>query len=471
MSAIDIASRRELFVDHYLIDQLSGTARLKMQPPQREEIVLHYENPISGYPVLVADDGRYLLYHNGYHGIKKDDGETFYESIAHVWTSDDGIHFVRPELGFHNLGDGGKNNVFWMGNPAHNFIPFRDPNPAETDPEKRFKAVGGAAGKLYPFYSADGLHWRQAQDEPLNVIGQFDSANVPLWDPVLGKYRLFSRFYRDRPAQHREGEGHRSIQSCVSDDFLHWSKPVPHQYEASAPDEQFYTNATVLVPGAEHILLSFPARYVAERLTPIEDVSAMVYPGSSTPGMAGITDAVMMSSRDGVHWQRPFPEAWMRAGLDERNWTHRNNYPAIGILPLRDDEWSMYIDEHNGWPDKRLRRLSLRPWGFASVNAGWQGGEVVTKPLTFNGGELRLNFSTSAVGSVAVEIQQPDGRPIPGFALADMDPTYGDRLDWPVRWKTTADLAALAGQPVRLRFVLKDADLFAMRFTPANGDA
>lgn len=170
------------------------------------------------------------------------------------------------------------------------------------------------------------------------------------------------------------------------------------------------------------------------------------------------------ATRDGVHWQRPFPEAWMRAGLDERNWTHRNNYPAIGILPLRDDEWSMYIEEHNGWPDKRLRRLSLRPWGFASVNAGWHGGEVVTKPLTFTGEELRISFSTSAVGSVTVEIQQPDGHPVPGYALDDTAPIYGDRLDFPVNWKAHADLSALAGQPIRLRLQLEDADLFAFRF-------
>jgi len=106
MSAIDIASRRELFVDTCLIDELSGTARLKMHPPKREEVVLHYANPVSGYPVLVEDGGRYLLYHNGYHPVKKGDGGIFYESIAHVLTSGDGIHFARPELGIHHSGNG-----------------------------------------------------------------------------------------------------------------------------------------------------------------------------------------------------------------------------------------------------------------------------------------------------------------------------------------------------------------------------
>ena len=123
----------------------------------------------------------------------------------------------------------------------------------------------------------------------------------------------------------------------------------------------------------------------------------------------------------------------------------------------------MYISEHYGWPDNRLRRLSLRPWGFASVNAGHAGGSLVTHPLTFSGRKLHINFSTSAIGSVAVEVQQDDGQPVPGYAIEDMEPIYGDRLDAPVAWSCGSALSALAGKPVRLRFDLKDADLFALR--------
>jgi len=206
-------------------------------------------------------------------------------------------------------------------------------------------------------------------------------------------------------------------------------------------------------------------RYVAERTTPVTDISGMDYPGNGRPGMAGMTDAVIMSSRDGIHWQRPFLEAWLRPGLDERNWTHRNTMPAIGILPLLATEWSMYVSEHYGWSDNRLRRLSLRPWGFGSINAGYQGGEVITKPLTFAGSELRINFSTSAVGSIRVEIQDAEGRVLPGYALEDMEPVFGDQLDFPVFWKDHNSVNKLAGRSVKLRFELKDADVFSIRFT------
>lgn len=465
MSAvIQLGSRRELFVDHYLIDRMKG-ATLKLHPPQRREVVFQVQGPLENacsgvYSVLVENGGRYFLYYRGNYPLGDGGGDASSRQTANVAFSTDGCHFERPHLGIFDLGDDGKNNVIWQGIQAHNLVPFRDPNP-DADDDKRFKAVGGTGtNNLYGLYSPDGLHWRLAQSEPLAVPGAFDSANVAFWDGTTGKYRLFSRFFA-------KGRG-RAIQSCESDDFIHWTDPVPHVYDADAPVEQFYTNATMPCPGAEHILLSFPMRYVAERTTPVEDISAMDYPGTGAPGMAGMTDAIMMSSRDGVHWNRPFPEAWLRAGLDERNWTHRNNCPAIGLLPLRDDEWSMYVSEHYGWPDNRLRRLSVRPWGFASVNAGHRGGEMITRPFMFDGRELRINFSTSAVGSVAVEVQEPSGRPIRGFALDEFAPLYGDRLDHPVAWSGGGDVSALAGRPVRLCFRLKDADLFAVRFVPGT---
>ena len=75
-----------------------------------------------------------------------------------------------------------------------------------------------------------------------------------------------------------------------------------------------------------------------------------------------------------------------------------------------------------------------------------------------------MNYSTSAAGSVRVEIQDADGKPIPGYALDDCPEIYGDALAEVVRWKGGDDVGKLAGKPVRLRFVLKDADLYSIRF-------
>jgi hypothetical protein len=92
------------------------------------------------------------------------------------------------------------------------------------------------------------------------------------------------------------------------------------------------------------------------------------------------------------------------------------------------------------------------------------GGEIVTRPIRFQGDRLLLNFSTSAAGSLQVEIQDAAGNPLEGYRLEDSPPNFGDELEREIRWKEGSGVGELAGRPVRLRFVLKDADLFAFRF-------
>jgi hypothetical protein len=53
---------------------------------------------------------------------------------------------------------------------------------------------------------------------------------------------------------------------------------------------------------------------------------------------------------------------------------------------------------------------------------------------------------------------------VPGFALADSDVLIGDRVAGEARWRTGSDVGALSGKVVRLRFVMRDADLYSFRF-------
>ncbi len=156
---------------------------------------------------------------------------------------------------------------------------------------------------------------------------------------------------------------------------------------------------------------------------------------------------------------------------------------------------SLYVQRDYGQSTAHLERLSLRLDGFASLHAPYGGGEMVTKPVTFEGSQLEINYSTSAAGSVRVEIQTVDGQAIPGFSLAECPEIIGDEISrivsWGevpaplntgrdpkslaaesgvsyeakiVPWEGHRDVSRLAGQPVRLRFVMKDADLFSFRF-------
>jgi hypothetical protein len=115
-------------------------------------------------------------------------------------------------------------------------------------------------------------------------------------------------------------------------------------------------------------------------------------------------------------------------------------------------------------PTWHIERLLLRTDGFASASAPWAGGEMVTKPLTFTGKALEINYRTSAAGSVRVEIRDADGKPLAGFAAADCPEIIGDEIERVVAWQAGPDVGSLAGRPVRLRFVLADADLFSFRF-------
>ena len=106
----------------------------------------------------------------------------------------------------------------------------------------------------------------------------------------------------------------------------------------------------------------------------------------------------------------------------------------------------------------------MRIDGFVSLHAPLAGGELLTKPLTFRGRQLAVNYSTSAAGTIQVEIQETDGKPIPGYSLAEAQDLYGDSLEQLVTWKSGSDVSRLAGRPVRLRFVVKDADLYSFQF-------
>ena len=105
--------------------------------------------------------------------------------------------------------------------------------------------------------------------------------------------------------------------------------------------------------------------------------------------------------------------------------------------------------------------------GARDVLAGGEtqeAGEMLTKLLLFSGPSVEINYSTSAAGVVRVEIQDIDGSPVPGFELDECLDIIGDGIERTVSWKNGADVSALAGRPIRLRFVTKDADLSALRF-------
>ena len=88
----------------------------------------------------------------------------------------------------------------------------------------------------------------------------------------------------------------------------------------------------------------------------------------------------------------------------------------------------------------------------------------MTRPLRFDGSELVINYATSAAGDIRVELRDETDAPIEGFSLDDCDLIIGDDIDREVTWNGNADVSRAARQPIRLRFAMKDADLYSLRF-------
>ena len=470
--AVDIGSRLELMVDDHLIDRMSGGAELRMHHPTPREVVVDHDEPWEGsgggYHAIFQDGDLYRMYYHAWH-ITVRDGKLHqpHPLYGAYCESKDGIHWTKPAVDLFEFSGSKKNNIVWAGPGSHDFTPFKDANP-NCKPDARYKAVARGKRDLMAYKSPDAIHWSLMQDEPIITGCAFDTQNLAFWDTVRGEYRAYVRHFK---------EGRRDIMTATSKDFRKWTKPVWLEYPG-APKEQLYTNQVAPYYRAPHIFIGFPTRYVERgwspsmRALPELEHRELRAKGHLRYGTA-ITDGLLMTSRDGLTFKR-WGEAFIRPGIERPGqWKYGDNYIAWHVVETKSDlpgapnEMSLYATE-GYWTGKssQLRRYTLRIDGFVSINAPLRGGEMLTKPLVFKGSKLTLNFSTSAAGSIKVEVQDESGKPIPGYALADCDEVFGDAIERPVSWKSGTDVTKLAGKPVRLRFVLKDADLYALRFGP-----
>jgi hypothetical protein len=111
-----------------------------------------------------------------------------------------------------------------------------------------------------------------------------------------------------------------------------------------------------------------------------------------------------------------------------------------------------------------LFRAEQRRDGFVSVDFEADGGELVTEPFTFSGDKLVLNVNTGASGEGRVAILDESGNEIAPFTLENCRYLSGNFFDVPVQWGDDADVSSLAGKPIRLKFVMRNAKLYSFQF-------
>lgn len=479
-SGANAGSRRELFVDHALIESLEN-ATLRLHQPIRAGIALKidrpWEGPVNFGSVIIRHQNQFLLYYRGMTLNKNDDsGRTC------VAVSADGIKWTKPALVRDEVS--GRDDANFVvddsGRPLVGTV-WLDTHPDVPDDE-RVKALRSFAlsGEVHTAFkdpkgpkgielwaSGDGLVFRRlpASRQPTLISdfpNSFDGGNTMFWSEAEQLYVFYYRIMTN--------SGQRTMARTTSQDLRQWSAPVPMTY-GSAPADQFYVNNTEPYFRAPQLYVGLAARFMEGRSAVTDEQAAAI--GLKSP--RGIiynrdcSDGVLLTTRAGSErYDRIFPEALIRPGIGAGHWVSRTNYPLSGIFPSGPDQMMFFVNRNYLQDSWNIERLLLRVDGFASVNASHAGGFLLTKPLKVSGATLQLNYSTSAAGGIRVEVQDLAGTPVPGFTLDECPEIIGDEIERTVVWRQGSGLAALAGRSVRLRFVLHDADLFSFRLASAS---
>lgn len=217
---------------------------------------------------------------------------------------------------------------------------------------------------------------------------------------------------------------------------MNWDDEADLVYTEGTPNDHLYTNAIQKYFRAPHLFIGFPTRF--------EPRSQQVEP-------------VLMTSRDGMTFHR-YPDAVVpRTAPKDRN-HNRSNYMTWGMLQLpgRPHEISVYATEnYYETTPGRVRRFVYRVDGFVALRGSTAGGQVVTRRLRSTGRRLFLNHLVRPGGTLTVEALDDAGTVVGKSA-----PLSGSGVDAPVEWERDP---GLGGGVFRLRFTVKDADLYSLK--------
>ena len=487
--AYDLASTKHVFTDWDLIEPGSGLARHdpsaggekptgpQMQPtremPHGVRIAVHNprieperlvepDNPWEGaficYVSIFEDDGLYRMYMMNWGNVNQgwDDGRRghLYDYMVVYAESTDGINWTKPNVGAVSWNGSTDNNVVYAG---HGAPAFKDPS---APPDQRYKLVCMDTYKGRPCLrgavSADGMRFN-TMEEPILFDYGSDTHTVIRFDPDKGRY---VGYFRGKSHGRREL---RTIAYAETDRFESWPTPevIVTPDVLDHPDTDIYTNSHTLWPDADAQLM-FPAFY-ERRLD--------------------VTEIHLMTSRDGLHWERPMRQPIIPIG-EPGSGLEFSIYAGCELLNLRPGEWSLPISprpsSHNqeeypgGMSDVSERGyVCLATWrqdGITSLEAETEGS-CATVPFTFSGNRLEVNAWSLFGGGIRVELADAStetrfssSEAIAGRSFDDSDPISGDALKHTVTWNGESDLSAWAGKPVRLRFQMRRARMHAFQF-------
>lgn len=452
----------ELFLDNYLIADMTGLTR-QLKEPER-----HSANPlitqtlpweqrcIEMYGTVVYDEDA-GKYRGWYLASGSDAGIP--DTPEHPGTaeypvcyaeSDDGVNWTKPMVGG-AYGEYEQTNIVIADGINDNSVPhgwclLDEPN--DPDPQRRYKGAGGSVFGTSP----DGIQW--TLNDWSSAVGKNDTGtSVVKWK---GQYLAYVRNQGSW-----ENGVLREVGVSVSDNFVDWSwkqTVLTTNAEDGSPWTQPYS-LSVTAYGDQLIgVLS------VLHLDEVEGNNAM-----------GYRDMQLVVSRDGVHWDRVADRAVFMSP-EEGQWDSGQVWPSTTLV-VKDGVVQLYYSGTNerhgeGWGDPAIGLATLPEDRFVAI--GSEDGDAAslqTRLLRLTGNDLVINAELLG-GNIQVELLDEEGELVEGCDAAGSQLVFLDDLHYRVVWNSAeGDIHlydALAENPeLILRFVLSgDSELYSFRTLP-----
>jgi hypothetical protein len=195
-------------------------------------------------------------------------------------------------------------------------------------------------------------------------------------------------------------------------------------------------------------------------------------------------DMELVHSADGRNWRR-FADRPAVVPLGDRGACDEFIADATSPpIPVGDEDWLFYsgsarhhdfswqpppdVDPAEMVPEGKtfLCLATIRRNGWVSLSAMAREGYVETVPLFAQGARLLVNARCGPGGSLQCEVSDAWGHVWPGFSRADCPEFTGDSIAHEIVWASGRGINRAPGF-VRLRFYLRNADLFSFRIAEA----
>jgi hypothetical protein len=467
--ATDIKPRKKLFLDDYEIEKMQGLER-KLHPP-----VKYAGNPVLKCehrwedvcvqtrvsPQWVPEEKVWKTWYNA--SETRWAGEPEAGHMCYAFSSD-GIHWEKPLLGVYNYHGSDKNNIMGKGTPENLVYDAH-----EVDSSRRYKGLAGGLGRV-PVVSADGIRWKETGAPKI----ESGDESFMTYDETSGQYLATVKVFRPSLPG-------RCVALATSKDFWNWTKPelIFHSDERDQVIGRERTQAALADPNR---LVPIPAHVVPAKFrTDIYNMAVFPYEGlylglpsmfdQTGPTPDGNQDGTMyvelVVSRDLKNWQR-VADRGVFIGLGPKGSYDCGMICPAGRPILRDKELWFYYNGFSVTHEATTPTVAtggiclakLRLDGFVSLEAGNGEGSLLTKPLVLTGKRLFINADVPQ-GRIQAEIVDENDQAIPGFAAAKCIPFRGDNIKGEIKWKGKDDLSKLIGKKARIRFLLRNASLYA----------